>query len=156
MIAAAGPKKRTLPTSLPPDLLLPEGYHSPQVAMPGVLVVQGPPFQYDDQAILAFSRSFYQGDPIEAFPLIVVADDAEFTAHDSQNFLWVTFTRSNPAVDIDGVMSSTKHKHWGCKGSLVIDARIKPHHAPPLEEDPEVVRKVEEMAAPGKPLHGLF
>ena len=54
--------------------------------------------------------------------------------------LWVTFTRSNPAVDIDGIGAETLHKHWGCRGSLVIDARIKPHHAPPLIEDPEVTR----------------
>ena len=26
-------------------------------------------------------------------------------------------------------------KHWGCHGPLVIDARLKPHMAPPLEPD---------------------
>jgi 4-hydroxy-3-polyprenylbenzoate decarboxylase len=77
-------------------------------------------------------------------------------ARDLQNFLWVTFTRSNPAVDIDGVESFTEDKHWGCHGSLVIDARLKPHHAPPLVEDPEVTRRVDQLAAPGGPLHGLF
>jgi 4-hydroxy-3-polyprenylbenzoate decarboxylase len=39
---------------------------------------------------------------------------------------------------------------------LVIDARIKPHHAPPLEEDPAVSKRVDALAAPGGPLHGLF
>jgi len=34
--------------------------------------------------------------------------------------------------------SFTQQRPWGCRGSLVIDARIKPHHAPPLIEDPEV------------------
>lgn len=48
------------------------------------------------------------------------------------------------------------HKHWGCRGSLVIDARIKPHHAPPLEEPPEITRRVKALAAPGKPLHGIL
>jgi 4-hydroxy-3-polyprenylbenzoate decarboxylase len=38
----------------------------------------------------------------------------------------------------------------------VIDARIKPHHAPPLEEDPAVVRRVEALGAPGGPLHGII
>ena len=41
------------------------------------------------------------------------------------------------------------NKHWGCSGSLVIDARIKPHHAPPLVEDPEVTAKVDARAARG-------
>jgi 4-hydroxy-3-polyprenylbenzoate decarboxylase len=38
----------------------------------------------------------------------------------------------------------------------VIDARIKPHHAPPLEEDPAVTRRVDELAASGGPLQGLW
>ena len=41
-------------------------------------------------------------------------------------------------------------------GSLVIDARLKAHHAPPLVEDPQVSKRVDALAAPGGPLHGLF
>jgi 4-hydroxy-3-polyprenylbenzoate decarboxylase len=68
----------------------------------------------------------------------------------------VVFTRANPAVDIDGIGAGSVNKHWGCTGSLVIDARIKPHHAPPLEDDPAVVNRVEALAAKGGPLHGLY
>ena len=32
--------------------------------------------------------------------------------------------------------------------ALVIDARIKPHHAPPLIEDPEVTGKVDALGGP--------
>jgi 4-hydroxy-3-polyprenylbenzoate decarboxylase len=39
---------------------------------------------------------------------------------------------------------------------MVIDARRKPHHAPPLEEDPVVTRRVEALAARGGPLAGLW
>jgi 4-hydroxy-3-polyprenylbenzoate decarboxylase len=35
---------------------------------------------------------------------------------------------------------------------LVIDARIKSHHAPPVEEDPTVNRRVDAWAAEGGPL----
>jgi 4-hydroxy-3-polyprenylbenzoate decarboxylase len=66
------------------------------------------------------------------------------------------FTRSNPASDIYGLGASIHCKHWGCRGALVIDARTKPHHAPPLVEEPAVVRRVEALAAPGGPLHGLY
>jgi 4-hydroxy-3-polyprenylbenzoate decarboxylase len=38
----------------------------------------------------------------------------------------------------------------------VIDARIKPQHAPPLEEDPQVRRRVEAMGVPGGPLYRLI
>jgi 4-hydroxy-3-polyprenylbenzoate decarboxylase len=68
----------------------------------------------------------------------------------------VTFTRSDPASDVYGFEASTRAKHWGCRGPLVIDARKKPRHAPELSEDPALVRKVEGMASPGGPLHGLF
>ena len=64
-----------------------------------------------------------------------------------KNFLWVVFTRSNPAIDVDGVASFVENKHWGCRGPLVIDARTKPHHAPPLVEDAEITRKVDSIAA---------
>ena len=76
----------------------------------------------------------------------------DFTARNLSNFLWVTFTRTNPAADIYGVGAFTDRKHWGCTGPLVIDARIKPHHAPPLVEDPEVGKRIDALAARGGPL----
>ena len=89
---------------------------------------------------------FYADFPnFENLPLIVVGDNSEFMAEDFDNFLWVTFTRSNPAVDVYGVRSFLKHKHWGCKGPMVIDARIKSHHAPVLEADSVVAEKVSGM-----------
>jgi 4-hydroxy-3-polyprenylbenzoate decarboxylase len=38
----------------------------------------------------------------------------------------------------------------------VIDARLKPHHAAPLAEDPEIARRVEALAAAGGPLQGIL
>jgi 4-hydroxy-3-polyprenylbenzoate decarboxylase len=55
-----------------------------------------------------------------------------------------------------GIEDFVDAKHWGCHGSLVIDARIKPHMAPPLISDPAIVRKVDQLGAPGGPLHGLI
>ncbi|WP_152053192.1 UbiD family decarboxylase [Tautonia marina] len=160
VIAAAGRKRRDLPTEIPSDLDLPDGFSNPRVCLPGVLAVQGPPFAPDhrgeDQSQAAFCWSFQPSDSINAFPLIVLVDDSDFTAKSLKNFLWVTFTRSNPAADIHGIGSSTHQKHWFCRGSLVIDARIKPHHAPPLEDDPDAERKVDSLGAPGGPLHGVI
>ena len=86
----------------------------------------------------------------------MLVDDSDFAARTLNNFLWVTFTRSNPAADVHGVGAFTQQKHWGCDGPLVIDARIKPHHAPPLVEDPAVTQRVDALAAPGGPLHGVL
>ena len=146
VIAAAGPPRRQLPTTLPPNLSLPDGFSEPRVCLPGVMAVQG----RGDLGEL--SKMPNPGLP---FPLVVLVDDSDFTARTLNNFLWVTFTRSNPAADIDGVGAFTRQKHWGCEGPLVIDARIKPHHAPPLVEDPAVSKRIDLLAAPGGPLHGI-
>ena len=81
---------------------------------------------------------------------------AAFTAACLNNFLWVTFTRSNPATDVYGIAAESRGRHWGCRGPLVIDARVKPFHAPPLEDDPAVERRVDQLGATGGPLHGII
>ncbi|MBC62273.1 MAG: 3-octaprenyl-4-hydroxybenzoate carboxy-lyase [Zetaproteobacteria bacterium] len=78
---------------------------------------------------------------LEGYPLIVLCDDDHFCSESFGNFLWISFTRSNPSHDIYGVRSFTQYKHWGCHSSLIIDARIKPHHAPPLVENKSVYQK---------------
>ncbi|MHB1561343.1 MAG: UbiD family decarboxylase [Isosphaeraceae bacterium] len=156
VIAAAGPVRRTLPTEIPPGLRLPGGFRNPRVVLPGILAVEGPPYRYDNGDIQGFCRSFGEHDRIRDFPLVVIVDDSEFTARNKRNFLWVTFTRSDPAADIEGIGSFIDRKHWGCTGPLVIDARIKPRHAPPLVDDPEIERRVDALAAPGAPLHGIY
>ncbi|MCA8999634.1 MAG: UbiD family decarboxylase [Planctomycetaceae bacterium] len=157
VIAAAGRERRSLTQSVPSNLSLPDGFRDPCVVMPGILAISTRECrQRDDGELARFCQHFATDHPINEFPLIVLVDDAEFTARTLNNFLWVVFTRSNPASDIDGIASFTEQKHWGCRGSLVIDARIKPHHAPPLVEDSEVTRRVDELAAPGGPLAGIF
>jgi 4-hydroxy-3-polyprenylbenzoate decarboxylase len=150
VIAAVGPKRRELAKELPSDLSLPGGFSQPYVCLPGILAVQAP-------ADLGFELFCNRYQPKDAtFPMIVLVDDSAFAARSLNNFLWVTFTRSNPAADIHGIGASIMDKHWGCTGPLVIDARSKPQHAPPLVEDHEITRRVDALAAPGKPLHGII
>jgi 4-hydroxy-3-polyprenylbenzoate decarboxylase len=160
VIAAVGAPVRELPAALPAGLRLPAGFSAPTVCMPGVLAVQGPRFapdaSGDDLAIARFCRELSPREPTASFPLLVVCDDSDFCARTLENFLWVTFTRSDPARDVHGVSAFVRHKHWGCEGPLVIDAREKPHHAPPLEADPEVSARVDRLAQKGGPLHGLI
>jgi 4-hydroxy-3-polyprenylbenzoate decarboxylase len=161
VVAAAGPKRRVLGRSVPRDLALPPGAGEARVALPGVLVVRVPaPTGDSSRGLRLFCEALEKlpgaTDTLREFPLIVLVDDAEFASRTLANFLWVTFTRSNPAVDVDGIGAFTEHKAWACRGPLVIDARTKPHHAPPLEEDPAVVKRIEALAANGGPLAGLF
>ncbi|MDO7713633.1 MAG: hypothetical protein MUP93_02060, partial [Pirellulales bacterium] len=108
------------------------------------------------QDIQRFTRSVDQQDELLKWPLIIIADDSAFTAATLENFLRITFTRSNPAIDVHGVRETIHQKHWGCVGPLVIDARLKPHHAPPVEEDPDVVKKIDSLCRRGGPLAGII
>src|SRR5262249_13032366 len=132
----------------PSDLRLPEGFRNPRVVLPGVLAVETP--GCDIQSAIRNPKSEIP------FRLIVIVDNSQFVAESLRNFLWSTFTRTNPAADLHGLASFIEDKHWGCRGALILDARLKPHHAPPLVEDPEITRRVDALAAPGGPLHGII
>ncbi len=159
IIAAAGPEKRTLQTEIPDGITLPKGFVSPVLAMPGVLVIQAQRFQDENTAgveMKSLSDSLATLPSKEAIPLVIVADDAEFTGKNLSNLLWVAFTRSNPSHDVYGVNSRVDHKHWGCENPLIIDARLKPHHAPVLFEDKKVRARVDEMGKKGGCLYGII
>jgi 4-hydroxy-3-polyprenylbenzoate decarboxylase len=161
VIAAAGPKRRSLATELPENFKMPEGFGEPRVCLPGVLAVQSPAYSPAAKGetpadVERFCQALTAKDALAGFPLVTLVDDSAFTAHALKNWLWVTFTRSNPAADLHGIGSFLHQKHWGCTGPLVIDARIKPHHAPPLEEEPAITRRVEALAVPGGPLYRII
>lgn len=157
-ITVAGDIKRELWNELPSSFALPQPIHHYKMVMPGVLAVEVPKNirASDMDLVLEILQETLGEADTTGLPLIVLYDDAAFTAQNLNNFVWVTFTRSNPSHDIYGINSFTEHKHWGCTGPLVIDARIKPHHAPVLERDPAVERLVDKMGEKGGVLHGLI
>jgi 4-hydroxy-3-polyprenylbenzoate decarboxylase len=162
VIAAAGPRRRSLPAELPPGLSLGPTFSPLRLVLPGIVAAAAPPYHSNgrgdarDDAVERLAAELSPHHPINQFPLVVLVDDAEQAAASLRDFLWITFTRSNPATDVHGVGAFVQDKHWGCTGALLIDARRKPHHAPPLEPDPAVARRVEALAAPGGPLHGII
>lgn len=159
VIAAAGEAVRRLADKIPSALKIPAEFKDVKIAFPGVLVLSAPVYSDKTQAEEAIGRlekSLENQKNLEGFPLIILTDDSAFTAKNTANFLWVTFTRSDPAADIYGAGSFIKDKHWGCTGPLIIDARIKPHHAPVLEPDPETVKSVDALAEKGKSLNGVI
>jgi 4-hydroxy-3-polyprenylbenzoate decarboxylase len=93
---------------------------------------------------------------LKGTPLIIWCDDASFTAASINNFLWVAFTRSNPATDMYGIGAFARHKHWGCEGPMIIDARVKPHHAPALVKDPAVEKSIDRLFSKGGSLAGVL
>ncbi|MBN8677860.1 MAG: UbiD family decarboxylase [Chitinophagales bacterium] len=141
--ACRGEKRRELKSELPDNFSLPEGFSAPKFCFPGILAVQSPRFEAEVPAraqVDVLCRHLENFD-LQHIPLVLLVDDSAFTAANLNNFVWVAFTRANPSHDVHGVKAFIEHKHWGCKGPLVLDARIKPHHAPELVIDPEVQKR---------------
>ncbi len=159
VIAAYGEVRRSLATSVPNCLNNLQGFQNPQLVLPGVMALQAPAFINYTEAPIEFTNLDSQLSnslaSLEGVPLIVICDDANFVSENSNNFLWTTFTRSNPSHDIHGIGASFVNKHWGCKGPLVIDARSKPHHAPPVVVDPITNSKINYLFEKGGSLYGV-
>ena len=133
IFAAAGTPIRSLGRSTEEfsNLHLPEGFSNPQLAFPGVLVVEAS--KTAPMKNLADTLSHWNAR--EKFPWVTVADDASFAAKNMDNWLWVTFTRSDPARDIYGANAHFQNKHWASEAPILIDARMKPQMQPAVEED---------------------
>ncbi len=159
IMAAAGEPVRKLSAVIFKDIAVTSGFSDPTMVIPGIMVIQGPAFKdYATSGNQMNRLADCLGDQevISGFPLCVVVDDARFCARTFDNFLWCTFTRSNPSHDIYGARSTMAHKHWSCRVPMVIDARIKPFHPRPLVPDPDVARKVDQMGARGGPLYKII
>ena len=158
VIAAAGAKRRTLGTTVPDSLVLPKGFSNPKVVFAGVLAIQSPKFPQDTeggyQEAENLAKALENAD-LSGFPMILMVDDADFVAANTNNFVWVTFTRANPSHDIHGTFARFVHKHWECQ-NIIIDARIKPHHAPVLEIDEAISKKVDALFAKGGALEDIL
>lgn len=159
VFAAYGEVRRTLCTELPAALKELRLFTQASLAMPGVVMLRTAAFTSYDMAAVEMELLNQQlNDKLEQLTgvaLVVVCDDAAFAAASLNNFVWVSFTRCNPSHDIYGIEAFTENKHWGCNGPLVIDARIKPHHAPILEKDPQVEKKIDRLFAKGGSLGEL-
>jgi 4-hydroxy-3-polyprenylbenzoate decarboxylase len=157
-VAVAGAVKRELWGELPAGFDLPRPFEKYNMVMPGVLAVEVPKNikASDIPLILEILQEHLGKKELGGLPLMMLCDDADFVAANLNNFVWVTFTRSNPSHDIYGINPSTENKHWGCTGPLIIDARIKPHHAPVLEKDPAVEKLVDKIGEKGGALYGII
>lgn len=159
VFAAYGEKKRMLTKDIPSLLNELEGFYNPKLAMPGVICISTKKFTdyftaREEMKLLNF-QLHEKISNIKGVAMLVICDDSDFTAETMRNYLWVTYTRCNPSNDIYGIRAHTENKHWGCDGPLVIDARIKPHHAPILEKDPAVEKKIDKLFAKGGILQNI-
>ena len=158
VFAAYGEEVRSLATEVPSILQQLQGFAQTSLVMPGIVAISMPKFNTYEEThaqIKMLQEQLKDSDAaLHEVPMIVLADDAAFVADTLKNFLWVAFTRCNPSHDMYGINESVTNKHWGCTGPLLIDARIKPHHAPPVEKDPTIEKQIDRLYAKGGSLHG--
>ncbi len=167
VIAAAGVKCRELrnnPSDLE-SLTLPQGFKVAAIVMPGVLMIEGPATlapnetadKSDNEKPATFAElkaSLAHWKFRENYPWISIIDEgaARLAANSGtstnnilSNFLWLTFTRSDPAQDIYGLDETVEEKHWKCSAPMIIDARIKPHHQKQLTVPAEITAKAKQI-----------
>ena len=151
VFAAYGDIIRNLGAEVPTELKDLQQLENPKICIPGVVALQTKKFSnYMTTQAEIFAINQLLGDVnLSSYPFIILCDDSDFVSATLNNFLWVCFTRTNPSHDIYGVNEFIKNKHWGCKGSLIIDARIKPHHAPVVEKNLEIEKKIDRLFAKG-------
>ena len=167
VFAAYGNLIRTLATESHSRMKNISGFEDVKLVMPGVIAMKTTAFSTYENAKKEMNQLNEQLNGIhnewhtkenlpEEIAMIIICDDASFVSNHLNNFLWVTFTRCNPSHDIHGIGSFTQNKHWGCEGPFVIDARIKPHHAPTVEKDPAVEKSIEKYFNKGGSLYGVL
>jgi 4-hydroxy-3-polyprenylbenzoate decarboxylase len=167
VFAAYGEKIRRLATEPHDRMKNLSVFENCRIVFPGVVAMQTNAFtNYENakkeigalqQQLSGISNQWTKNDGLaNEIVMVVICDDARFLAETLNNFLWTTFTRCNPSHDIYGIDSFTENKHWGCEGPLVIDARIKPNHAPVLEKDPQVEKNIERIFNKGGSLYGVI
>ena len=159
VFAAYGEVIRNLCTEVPQEFSSLQNFENAKLVLPGIICMQTKKFsdykntekeiqQLNDQLKNNFSS-------LKECPIIIICDDASFVSEQLNNFLWITFTRCNPAYDIYGINSFYNYKHWGCD-SVILDARIKPHHAPVLEKDIATEKKIERLFNKGGSLYKVL
>jgi 4-hydroxy-3-polyprenylbenzoate decarboxylase len=160
VFAAYGDVIRKLSTEVPEVLKELNSFENARLTMPGVIALQTRKFSSYSQAhtemVLLDEQLSTKKEALLGIAFIVICDDASFTAETFRNYLWVTYTRCNPSHDIYGIDAFTENKHWGCRGPLVIDARIKPHHAPAVEKDLSIEKRIDRLFEKGGSLSGVI
>ncbi len=152
VLAACGDIKRKLSLHVPTSANELPAVIAAQLVMPGVVALAVPAFTEQtaamtivhNLAVAIKARHDWNG-----IVQVVLVDEPMNESNLLGDYLWMTYTRSNPANDVHGVDPFTENKHWGCNGPLIIDARKKPHHAPELKVNPATAKAIERFFKPG-------
>ncbi len=137
VLVGLGDPVRDLPTEFSGEL--PAGFDAAIPFCPGCLVVEGPDYEFETDA----PRRLVQSKSLDDWPLVVLVDDAKKAAKSAMNFLWITFTRFEPAADILARQVEVRRNQCVYRPPVVIDARFKPNYPKELFADEDTARTVD-------------
>ena len=117
---------------------LPPGVSAAEPFCGGCLVVEGDGYETNKELGLALAKSGRFDD----WQVVVLHDDIEF-ARSADKFLWATWTRFDPALDIHAKDMTVQNNHIGYEAPIVIDARMKPWYPREVEVRDDIAEKVD-------------
>lgn len=146
VIVAVGEQKRQLrnESSDLNQLQLGEGFAGAKIIMPGVIAIEATPAA--DVKVLAASLEKWECR--ENYPWVSLVDSTRNM--DLRDFLWVTFTRSDPAQDAYGLNELFIDKHWQIKPPFILDARTKLHYQKELTAPAAIEARAKAILDGGK------
>jgi UbiD family decarboxylase len=117
--------------------MLPAGVSRAEVFCGGCLVVEGLPYAQEAGQAARLARE----EAFKDWPLVILHDDAG-VAHSTENFLWATWTRFEPASDIHAAETTVRRHHLAYRAPVIIDARMKPGYPAELVVRPDIAELV--------------
>ncbi|MCX6289092.1 MAG: UbiD family decarboxylase [Bacteroidetes bacterium] len=144
VIAAYGDVKRSLANSIPDEIH--QLNANAKLVLPGIIALDA---ALINTQVLQEKLKGQGANLLNKLGVVmfILTENPTWMAEDSNNFLWACFTRTNPSHDMEGVDSFMDQKHWGSNGPLIFDATIKKHHAPPVEKNAAIEKKVDAILA---------
>jgi UbiD family decarboxylase len=136
MMVGTGSAKRELKREF--EGALPLGVKRAKVFCGGCLVLETTEYEKDK----TLPERIAKINNFNEFQVVVLHDKIEY-ADSSEQFLWATWTRFNPATDVYAHNVEIKHNHLAYTAPIIIDARMKPWYPAEVETREDIKRLVD-------------
>jgi len=137
MWQALGKKKYDLEIREPKEL--PPLIKSAQLFCPGCLVLEASESFEKNSGL---GSKLLESNLLDEYRLLILVDDLNEAIKDEMAFLWVVFTRFEPAADLKAKKVHFERFHAHMEGPILIDSRMKPWYPGKLKMSPEIIEKV--------------
>lgn len=136
ILMGVGDAKRELKREFSGEV--PAGISAAKPFCAGCIVVEGDTYEHDKDLPSRIARA----GKFDDWQVVVLHDDIS-VADSTEKFLWATWTRFDPSLDIHAKNITVKNNHIGYEGPIVIDARMKPWYPKEVETRDDIAKLVD-------------